>query len=170
MPLPTARPGDTVEVSIRLIAPQAPGMHRTTWKGRDPQGKGFEFDMFALIEVVKPQGEVTLDESSYVADVTIPDGAKMKPGEVFVKTWRIRNTGTSTWGAGYTLAFAAEDRMDGPDSVALPAAKPGETVEVSVALKAPNTPGLHKSVWKGRAPDGRMFEFDLFALIEVGSA
>jgi hypothetical protein len=60
--------------------------------------------------------------------------------------------------------------MGGPESVALPAAKPGETVEVSVTLKAPNIPGLHKSVWKGRTPDGRILEYDLFALIEVGQA
>jgi hypothetical protein len=57
--------------------------------------------------------------------------------------------------------------MNGPESVALPAAKPGETVEVSVPLQAPAETGVHKSVWKARQPDGTFFEFDLFALIEV---
>src|SRR5512138_1314450 len=34
-------------------------------------------------------------------DVTIPDGTQMTPGQQFVKTWKIKNDGICTWGAGY---------------------------------------------------------------------
>lgn len=30
-------------------------MHKSTWKGRDPQGRFFDYDLFALIDVVDPQ-------------------------------------------------------------------------------------------------------------------
>jgi hypothetical protein len=38
-----------------------------------------------------------VDKADYVADITIPDGTNLAPGETFVKTWRIVNSGTSTW-------------------------------------------------------------------------
>ncbi|GAB4415977.1 MAG: hypothetical protein Kow00106_11510 [Anaerolineae bacterium] len=168
VPLPPAQPGDVVEVSVTLTAPQTPGLHRSTWKPRNPHGEFFEFDLYALIQVPSPaEPSAHFDELSYVADVTIPDGTAMQPGEVFVKAWRVRNTGTVPWGEGYTLAHFGDDKMDGPDAVPLPPAQPGETVEVSLMLTAPRTPGLHKSTWKGRDPQGRFFDYDQFALIEV---
>jgi hypothetical protein len=168
VPLPPAKPGEIVDVSVTLKAPKTAGEHRGTWKPRDPQGKFFEFDVFVLIEVPekdKPQQDV--DEITYVADVTIPDGTVMKPGEKFVKTWRVRNTGTTTWGVGYALAFFGDRRMGGPDAVALPSIKPGEMADVSVALTAPKKAGLNKSSWKARDPQNNFFEHYLFALIDV---
>jgi hypothetical protein len=168
VPLPAANPGQVVDVSVTLKAPEAAGEYRSTWKARDPQGKFFEFDVFALIEVPekeKPKPE--LNEMSYVADVTVPDGMVMKPGEKFVKTWRVRNTGTTTWGAGYTLGFFSGDKMGGPDAVALPPIKPGESTDVSLMLTAPKTGGLARSTWKARAPQGSFFEQYVFALIDV---
>jgi len=171
VPLPTIKPGETAEIVVPLIAPGTAGTHKTTWKARDPQGRFFEFDLFALIQVVGKQEPVKLlDEMSWVADVTIPDGTAVKPGQRFMKTWRVRNTGTSTWGAGYTLAFFDGEQMNGPASIALPPAKPGKLVDVSFELTAPATPGLHKGIWKGRDPQGRTFEYDLFTLIEVVDA
>lgn len=168
VPLPSARPGDAVEISVPLVAPDAPGTYKSTWKGRDPQGQFFEFDQFALIEVMDvDQPPPDYREMSWVADVTIPDGMVMKPGEAFVKTWRVRNTGTAAWGSGDTLAFFGDNKMSGPDSVVLPPTPPGQTAEVSVSLIAPNSPGLHKSTWKGRSPQLDFFEYGMFALIDV---
>ncbi len=39
-------------------------------------------------------------------DVTIPDGTPMSPGQEFVKTWRIRNTGICTWDTDYQPVFS----------------------------------------------------------------
>jgi hypothetical protein len=168
VPLPPAQPGEIVDVSVTLTAPEAAGDHRSTWKPRDPQNKFFEFDVFALIEVPeKEQPTPDLNELSYVADVTIPDGVVIKPGEKFVKTWRVRNTGTTTWDTGYTLGFFSDDKMNGPDTVALPPMKPGEVADVSLMLTAPKTAGLSRSTWKPRDPQGKFFEHYLFALIDV---
>ncbi len=37
----------------------------------------------------------------HTLDVTIPDGAPVTPGQEFVKTWKIKNTGICTWDEGY---------------------------------------------------------------------
>ena len=168
VPLPSARPGETVEVSVTLTAPNKAGLQRSTWKPRDPQGQFFEFDLFTLVDVADPaQPTAELNELGYVADVTVDDGTVMRPGEAFVKTWRVRNTGTTVWGPGYTLAFFGDDKMDGPDSVALPRLAPGELSELSLMLTAPSAPGLHKSTWKPRDPQGKSFDYFLFTLIDV---
>ncbi len=168
IPLPAARPGDTVEVSLTLTAPERLGSRRSTWKPRDPQGNVFEFDLFTLITVTaRKQPVAQVNEMSWVADVTIPDGTVVAPGQKFLKTWRVRNTGTTTWGAGYALAFFDGDKMGGPDSIPLPAAKPGDVVDLSLMLTAPAAQGMQKSAWKGRDAQNRSFEYDLFALIDV---
>lgn len=168
VPLPHTEPGDVVELSVTLIAPETPGLHRSTWKGRDPHGEFFEFDMFALITVPDVQKPTAaFNEMSFVADVTVPDGTVMRPGEAFIKTWRVANTGTAAWSDGYTFAFFGDDKMDGPAAVTLPPAQPGDTVEVSVMLTAPHDLGIHRSSWKGRDAKGRFFEHEMFVLIDV---
>jgi hypothetical protein len=168
VPLPPARPGDEVALSVTLTAPEEPGTFRSTWKARNSQGKFFEFDLFALIEVEDVEEPTQLiDEVMYVADVTIPDGQVMVPGATFVKTWRIQNSGTTTWTAGYSLVHFKDKKLGGPDSVPLPVAKPGESVDVSVRLTAPTDSGLHRSTWKARNPQGNLFDYYLFALVDV---
>ena len=122
MALPAAKPGETVLVTVPMVAPAKAGSYRSTWKPRDSAGKAFEYAIFALITVVDTQ--TLQDELSWAKDVTIADGTAMNPGEKFIKTWRVRNTGTSTWGSGYKLAFSENERMSGPVSVTLPPPSP----------------------------------------------
>ena len=53
------------------------------------------------------------DNYVYVADVTIVDGTAMTPGQDFVKTWKIKNTGDCTWGDGYGLIYSYGEKMSG---------------------------------------------------------
>jgi len=169
VPLPALRPGQIGVVSVDLVAPTAPGEYKSTWKPRDPQGRSFQFDVFALIEVQAPNpNPEPLNELSWVSDVTIPDGTIMRPGQAFTKTWRIRNTGTSTWGASYKLAFANKDqKMNGPDQVSLPTLSPGQTADVTLQLTAPTALGMQRSSWEPRDAAGTKFEHTIFALIKV---
>ncbi len=91
------------------------------------------------------------DDAIYVADITIPDGTKLKPGEDFQKIWRIQNTGTCTWDDGYSLVFAFGDPLDGPpwkitktkDFVA-----PGETKDIGIWMTAHLAPGEYSGCWR----------------------
>ncbi len=99
-------------------------------------------------------------KATYVADVTIPDNTTLAPGASFVKTWRVRNDGTCTWGPGralHTLAFIGGDKLGGPDSMEFPGqVSPGGVVDVSVSLKAPTLDGPYRSEWKLRTNDGTL--------------
>jgi hypothetical protein len=99
------------------------------------------------------------NKMEFVNDVTIPDGTEIVAGDSFTKTWRLKNTGTCTWTSGYRLVFESGDRMDAPDSVQLTSGSvgPGETVDVSVDLTAPDTPGTYRGYFVLRSPENVVF-------------
>ena len=79
---------------------------------------------------------------------TIADNTIFKPGETFTMTWRLKNTGTSTWTAGYLLRYFSGDTFGAPKEVATGReVLPGEEIDISVPMKAPANPGSYSSVW-----------------------
>ncbi len=170
VPLPELEPGKEADISVSMVAPETPGHYAGSWKPMTTTGKYFEFALRVEVEVPSSvPNESGLDKARYVADVTIPDGTTMQAGATFMKTWRIRNDGTSTWGPGYEFGFYKDQPMSEVRVVPLPAAKPGDTVDVSVELTAPDTPGEYRSTWKPRNAEGEFFDFGMFAEIEVAS-
>jgi len=115
---------------------------------------------------VTTEAGCTLD-SSYVADVSIPDGTVMSFGAGFVKTWKVRNSGTCDWETGFDLIFVSGAQMSGPPSVPLRAVAAGSEVDISVTLAAPNLYGTHKGTWRIRADDGTVFGTNLTVLISI---
>ena len=117
------------------------------------------------------------NHAEFVTDVTIPDQTQLNPGQAFTKTWRLINKGTCTWTTGYKLVFDNGNAMQSPVTVAFPASvKPEETVDLSVALVAPQAAGNYEGNWKlqdaagvkfGLGPGGTGF---LWVKIGVGSA
>ncbi len=94
----------------------------------------------------------------FLDDVTIPDNTVMAPGQPFRKTWRIQNAGSCAWSGGYQLVFVSGDKMGANVATNLPSVvAPGQTVEVSVDLTAPNAYGTYQSNWKMRSPNGNLF-------------
>lgn len=88
-----------------------------------------------------------VDGLKYGSDVTVFDGTTMTPGQSFTKTWRVINTGTTAWGPGYILRFAEGNQLSAPNSFPLTPAQPGQTVDISIPLHAPTTPGRYISKW-----------------------
>ena len=101
--------------------------------------------------------EITCDDAKWVADVTVPDGTEMTPGQDFVKTWKVKNTGSCTWGTGYTLIHGYDEKLDGIAEPLTTAVAPGEEVEVSVRFKAPTNAGDHRSYWRMQNASGSAF-------------
>jgi hypothetical protein len=113
--------------------------------------------------VQQPEPEPTpeqacTDKVDFVADVTVSDNTSMLAGQLFVKTWRLRNAGTCSWTDAYELVFASGHSMGGPPAVSLSKpVVPGETVDVSVALTAPAGNGAYEGKWYLRNADGEVF-------------
>ena len=58
--------------------------------------------ILSLISLIAPQGGTVsaggyCDWISFVADVTVPDGLPVAPGQILEKTWRLQNIGTCWW-------------------------------------------------------------------------
>lgn len=100
------------------------------------------------------------DWVSFVKDVTVPDGTTFSPGETFTKTWRLKNRGTCTWTPDYMLVYTSGTQMGGTTAVRLPGyVSPGQTVDVSVTLTAPDTSEKYVGYWMLRNPSGALFGY-----------
>jgi hypothetical protein len=117
------------------------------------------------------------DRGSFEEDITYPDNSLVQPGAEFVKTWRLKNTGTCSWDAGYAIVFDRGDALSSPPSASLTNASvpSGQTVDVSLTLKAPTDPGTYQGFWKLRNPAGQIFglgenaDKDFWVKIKVGT-
>lgn len=111
--------------------------------------------------------DVICDDAKWVDDVTVPDGTQMSPGQDFVKTWKIRNTGSCTWGTGYAPIFAFGEKMGGIAEPMTGAVAPGEEVEISVRFKAPSNTGEFASTWRMANASNFPYGENIFVLIVV---
>ena len=102
-------------------------------------------------------GSACTNVAGYFGDVTIPDGTAFKQKQSFIKTWRIRNEGTCVWGQGYAVVFQSGDQMSGPLSAPMPAAAPGEIIDISVNMVAPPSGGTFTGFWDFQTPNGSRF-------------
>ena len=113
------------------------------------------------------------NKASFIADVTIPDNSEMMGNTTFIKTWRVMNTGTCVWAFDYTLAHYAEESLSAPAAVPLGLTYPGESLDISVFLTAPNTVGVHKGYFVIRNPEGAIMRINsdsrLWVIINVTS-
>lgn len=95
------------------------------------------------------------DSLDFVADVTVPDGTNMSPGQDFLKTWRVKNTGSCPWGEGYRLVYAGyAAQMGGQAQTLTQVVQPGQEVELSVQFQAPDEIGEYLSAWQLSNPRG----------------
>ena len=88
--------------------------------------------------------------------MTIPDDTKLSAGEAFIKTWKVRNSGTCIWNEAYSLAFTSGDQMGSPLSVPLDETAPEETLQISVSLIAPTTSGIFSGIYEFRNANGEI--------------
>ncbi len=105
--------------------------------------------------------------SAFVADVTVPDGTLLAPGQGFNKIWRLANTGTCAWGYGYNLVFVGGESMGAPLVVAAPPTTAGATADILVPMAASLTPGLHAGYWRLRTPGGQFVGGIYYVAINV---
>jgi hypothetical protein len=98
------------------------------------------------------------DWAEFVGDVTVKDGSVFQPNADFTKTWRLKNIGTCNWTGEYDLVFVSGDQLDAEKAVPLDErVRPGETIDLSVDLVAPEDPGEYLGRWQLRNAEGKLF-------------
>jgi hypothetical protein len=108
--------------------------------------------------VASPVPVSRCDAAAFLSDVTYADGSLVARNSTFVKIWRIKNVGTCAWTSSYAVVFAGGDAMNGPAATALAkTVNPGETIDLPVTLKSPNSDGRYRGYWKLRNASGALF-------------
>ncbi len=113
----------------------------------------------------QPQSS-TADSAVYITDVTFPDGSVVRPGEQFIKTWKLQNNGKTTWTKDYAVLYLEGVLYGTGDQLMfkLPVeVKPGDFAEISVPFTAPTAPGNYGSYWKMYNSSGFVFG-DVFSI------
>jgi DNA-binding SARP family transcriptional activator len=88
---------------------------------------------------------------------SFPDNVPVRPGETFLKSWTVRNTGTCEWNSSYRLYYEGStgprlslQQRSVPVHGTVP---PGATYTFSVPMHAPRRPGIYREDWSLRDGD-----------------
>jgi hypothetical protein len=103
------------------------------------------------------------DDSATFVSETFPDNTRVNPGQHFVKTWTLRNSGRTTWDRTYSLKYQGGDAIcrhepllvDGPIGN-------GRTFTFSVDCTAPTAPApaSYVETWALVGPQGGRINID----------
>ena len=107
------------------------------------------------------------NNSAFVRDVNYPNGTTVSPGEEFVKTWKVENTGSCDWQYNYGMAVIVDKDFDSSWNHLGRNVKPGEWAEVSVIVNAPNNDGTYTGSWRMADAGGNPFGATLTLTIVV---
>jgi hypothetical protein len=115
----------------------------------------------------------TDDKCQYITQ-TPADYTNVKAGSTFNITWRIKNTGTTTWGTGYVYRFyAAVNKLklsaNGYDLTST--VLPNGEIELKATATASSTVGQYDANWVLTNPQGRNFcAFSIIVNVTAASA
>lgn len=120
-------------------------------------------------EVLPSKHTLIKPMARFVRDVTMPDGSKVQPGTVYLKTWRVRNDGIVDWPEGSTLVNSGGDVLYSGDElrISVPAVRVGDECDLSVHLTAPSKTGRHVGYFRLQSTDGSWFGQRLWSDIRV---
>ncbi|MEX1247376.1 MAG: NBR1-Ig-like domain-containing protein [Anaerolineales bacterium] len=119
------------------------------------------FSAFLLAGCTTAEPAPACDKTQFVdhviLDVPVQEGTTVMPGTIFTKTWQVRNDGTCDWTSDYALVHTGGKAMAAEEEIALPPVASGETVDLSVRMKAPSAAGGYASEWMLRNAAGELF-------------
>ncbi|MBM3137577.1 MAG: hypothetical protein FJZ98_05255 [Chloroflexi bacterium] len=110
------------------------------------------------------------DNATWIADVTVPDNTLLAKNSKFTKTWKVENSGTTTWNSNYALIYLDGSPIPGTTVISIVnEVKPKVQVELSVVMQAPATDGTY-TVWFRMMNDkGQLFGDWLYVKFIVGA-
>jgi len=111
------------------------------------------------------------DKALFIEDVSYPDGTTVWIGEEFIKTWKIENTGTTTWNTEYYLLYwdgvPIMAHVDDHYIFLEQTVEPNNQITLSVRITAPHTLGTYSNYFRMANDKGQFFGDPLYLEIEV---
>ena len=127
-------------------------------------------------------GEVDGDrpKAAFIGDVTLADGIRVKPGQILQKVWSMKNTGDKAWPEGTRLHFIGGDVTPAPASAAagdaawsdaalVPAAAPGQVINIALDIQTPQELGRFRGAFRLVTPEGKKFGPRCWIDVEVSN-
>ena len=109
--------------------------------------------------------DLSYDDKNMTAPPVIP------PGQPFVKSWRVRNSGTCTWNSSYFLGYdhgnVPAAQMGGQPVFVQGTVAPGATYDFKANLVAPTVPGVYQGFWQMRNGSNTAFGETIWVGIRV---
>ncbi len=176
--LPSAPPGMEVDISVTLtVALGTPiGTQQiAVFELRTPTQQAFGDPPYVQVTVSGSSGVVSTSAActngaAFVSDVTLPDNAVIGIGQTYVKTWRLRNTGTCPWNANYVLVKVLGEQFSA-ETVHLPPVDPGQEADISVNITLSPSAVIgqrYMALFSLRAPNGDSFGDQPYVQVIVG--
>lgn len=149
-------PSDTPAATPTLAPTFTPAATATIWTLPPPSPTAvFVFPTAKPVQVGPALPACDLVE---VTDTSYPPGSDLAPMQEFDKSWKFKNIGSCTWTTGYSLVFVSGNDLSGSGSTSFPkSVAPGETIEMTVKMQAPNLMNNYIGNWMLRNADGKKF-------------
>ena len=98
-------------------------------------------------------------EAKFLSHVTILPEETIERGSKFIKTWRMKNEGTDQWPEGCKLVFISHKKQNIAlvDELPVKALMPGEEIDLSLEMIAPDYPGKYVGYWRMQDHRGKKF-------------
>ena len=122
-----------------------------------------------VINTVPPVNNAVCPGSTYLSDVTIPDGTVVAPGQAFVKTWQFQNSGTCAWSSADQITFVRGNNMGGSTTAIGQTVASGSNANISVSLIAPASTGTYTGYWELADANGNYFGALVYVQIKVSN-
>ena len=149
-------------VSITNHAGWLPGSPHCPGPGACPFGPAVKanFKLPASPTIVKEDPSAGLDptdcnRAAIILETSTADTSRVRPGSSIAKSWKIKNSGTCTWAAGYRAVFRGDSQLNAPDVLPIGDAPvlPQSELDLSVTLLAPEKPGIYQGRYRLLAAD-----------------
>jgi hypothetical protein len=115
------------------------------------------------VEIPLPTVISTVDQSdcvnnlTFIEDISIPDNSFVSFGSIIEKQWLVKNSGTCSWNAGYSLRHSGGALLGAPEEIALFPARSGSQAILQVIFTTPFEEGIYESAWQAFDPAGLPF-------------
>jgi hypothetical protein len=153
--------GITADVSLEMTAPSGvSGTVVSNWQM--VTDTGLPFGPLLTVSIILPGTNATATsvgcyDATLVSDVSIPSGTRLDPGEIFTKTWQIKNSGTCDWTSDFKIAYVGGD-LFGSDTTKIRQRVPaGSTANISLDMVAPGSSDTYPSSWQMMNDSGSLF-------------
>lgn len=115
----------------------------------------------------KKQAEKKIVYNARFVKETFGEKYKVRPGDVFYKTWTFRNEGETAWPHDAVLSYTNGDDFKAVSQPVLGTVNPGDQIDIGLKMQAPQLPGKYCAFFRFVYGDNLRFGQKVWADIMV---